>query len=818
MIPFTAFRLQGGAKVKTKSTTTNSSHHGINLELNSILCKDSSIVQEQNENTSLLKKNSTIVYEKRKNLVFLTASRMKASLVCGLCFIFIFQSFISLNENHEKYDNHGSIQTTKHIYSTFLHFQNEKTDAFLNSSQHPNYESFASGQFNKNVNTKPQIEMWLNKQRISFHESLTLSFEYKDTKEHFETLLDSDIVSLDCPQNEIDPSKFYDIATIKQIHKMNSKTFQLGYNQSKEYDAKISNRINSESFQFLWRYSNPFNNEIDFSHLTPNDLYVNNSNINILQWYIPSFPIIRQETCIFRLWRNTTFTNESQRYDKQYNNQVLTKNYKYYQQNQIYSYNLITQTDPIIIHNADVKPTAIHIAYTHIPTEMTIRFTTGSSEGVPVVTFIETSKLSIDKSNTLEKEDRQNRTKSSSSTTSSPILWSKISGTTISTQGSKPCEIHANDMNHPIKFQSQTFLHSVNLNHLKHDTLYTYKVGVTQKQGGIIWSKPYTFISAPAPSTYPITIVAYSHPDLSVTNLRNTQIQEWISIKNDSNDMKRFNATNTIRAIHYFGDTSHVIGAANVWEEWGAMIEPVAARIPMIIGINNDFYAFSLKCKQSDSNIKCENKRNEPQWDDFLTHDESECKQQPPNQCRISQRHDRVLWYSHNLGIVHTIMISSVHNLKKGSAQYKWLEEDLKKVNRALTPFVILESHILCYDIFDNEITNNFEQRMQPEIENLLRLYKVDLVLASHHYAYQRSCPGLFHHKCNRGGPLYIMVRTEFYSQDSVTSNPKIWTESFYPDALGYGKITAMNHSALLWELIDEKNNSNVLDYVWIKN
>lgn len=49
--------------------------------------------------------------------------------------------------------------------------------------------------------------------------------------------------------------------------------------------------------------------------------------------------------------------------------------------------------------------------------------------------------------------------------------------------------------------------------------------------------------------------------------------------------------------------------------------------------------------------------------------------------------------YSYDYGFVHFIMMSTEHDMGSGSRQYKWLEEDLKNVNRAKTPWVILAGH-----------------------------------------------------------------------------------------------------------------------------
>ena len=53
--------------------------------------------------------------------------------------------------------------------------------------------------------------------------------------------------------------------------------------------------------------------------------------------------------------------------------------------------------------------------------------------------------------------------------------------------------------------------------------------------------------------------------------------------------------------------------------------------------------------------------------------------------------------YSFDYGSVHFIMMSTEHNFTVGSRQYAWLENDLRNVNRTMTPWVILSGHRAMY-------------------------------------------------------------------------------------------------------------------------
>jgi len=57
--------------------------------------------------------------------------------------------------------------------------------------------------------------------------------------------------------------------------------------------------------------------------------------------------------------------------------------------------------------------------------------------------------------------------------------------------------------------------------------------------------------------------------------------------------------------------------------------------------------------------------------------------------------------YSYDQSLVHTVMLSSEHNMTIGSSQYVWLENDLAKVNRSITPWLVVEMHRPMYSELD---------------------------------------------------------------------------------------------------------------------
>lgn len=174
-----------------------------------------------------------------------------------------------------------------------------------------------------------------------------------------------------------------------------------------------------------------------------------------------------------------------------------------------------------------------------------------------------------------------------------------------------------------------------------------------------------------------------------------------------------------------------------------------------------------------------------------------------------------IFWYSYNLGNVHTIMLSSEHDLSPNSDQYKWFEADLSAVNRTLTPWVIVESHRPMYHIENVPRNTKVGIGMRNEFENLLFDYNVDLFLSGHYHSYFRSCAGLYQSKCNNGGPIHITVGTAGAALDDAPLLRRNWVDKFILQ-WGYGRITSLSDSELRWEFVSDIDDT-VQDQILIQ-
>lgn len=273
----------------------------------------------------------------------------------------------------------------RHTIPTLLSVVDPDTGRFLYALDVPLYKAFrnALSKSKKNLSLRrssPEIQvdapkLSLDRMETSVRQPLTLSWSM---------VKDDDIVSLHCPHDS--PHHiFQDVATMAQVQ-------------------ATSRRSGGGD---------------------PNS------------WFWAAFPILRQETCQFRLFRSTS------------NNHV----------------ELLAVSPTLHIRDSSRTPTGLHLAFSNDTSQVVVQFITGE-EGTPVAMY------GINETTT------------------------KAEGTSHTYQASDMCQAPAN-VTETGKFQPPGILHVVTLTELEPNTdAYQYKVGLAGPQG-IVWSDTFQFHSAP---------------------------------------------------------------------------------------------------------------------------------------------------------------------------------------------------------------------------------------------------------------------------------------------------------------------------------
>jgi len=150
---------------------------------------------------------------------------------------------------------------------------------------------------------------------------------------------------------------------------------------------------------------------------------------------------------------------------------------------------------------------------------------------------------------------------------------------------------------------------------------------------------------------------------------------------------------------------------------------------------------------------------------------------------------------------------------------YNWLVEDLNSIDRSITPWVVLNMHCPFYNSNTAHQGEKQTALIAEYYEDLFFDHKVNVVLAGHVHAYERSYPS-YNFEPNEDGVVYITIgdggNAEGHASTYQTPQPS-WSAYRNGDQYGYGKFTVHNETHLLWEWHENQNGIAVVsDSTWI--
>lgn len=270
-------------------------------------------------------------------------------------------------------------------------------------------------------------------------------------------------------------------------------------------------------------------------------------------------------------------------------------------------------------------------------------------------------------------------------------------------------------------------------------------------------------------------------------------------------------AAGTVDAIYHGGDISYATGFIAVWDFFLDMLTPMSAHVIYLTTVGNhesDWVDSASLYNVTDSGGECgvATTRLIPMPAPATTN-------QP--------------WWSYDVGLIHMVGLSSEHDYSIGSDQYNWLENDLKKVDRTVTPWVIFGSHRAMYlnsdyggsvtsdlVVMDNLITN---------IEPLLWKYRVNLGFYGHNHVVQRHSAVLNYTTIQPAARTFDAEGNEVWYHDNpqatvhfvVGTGGATFTKNYvtpFPDwnemvmyEYGYARVEAVNATYLNWEWVNSQ-------------
>ncbi|EDO47589.1 predicted protein, partial [Nematostella vectensis] len=366
-----------------------------------------------------------------------------------------------------------------------------------------------------------------------------------------------------------------------------------------------------------------------------------------------------------------------------------------------------------------------------------------------------------------------------------PLMTTK--GTTKTYKASDMCGEPASGS----QFMDPGFIHDVLLTDLKPSSLYYYQYGTDLVRIGM--SKLKNFTTAPLPN-----------PDVSFKFL----VYGDQGISADAHNTARYSLEeilyrNATMVIH-LGDIAYAEGYAYQWEKYFALIEPYASLVPYMVGIGNHEQDHVSGGEKDPSGAPGEGFH--PWFAPSLFHTDSggECGVPMYHRFHMPDNGNHVWWYSFNYGSLHYIMMSTEHNFTRGSRQYKWIENDLRNVDRSVTPWVLIGGHRAMYTSQKYYGDYMLSLGMRHHMDDLLNKYQVDLGLWAHFHSYERTC-AVYNGRCENNGTVHITVGTAGKQFDTNGFMPMDWSLKQMIE-FGYGRITVYSKSALLWEFITNKD------------
>ena len=368
-------------------------------------------------------------------------------------------------------------------------------------------------------------------------------------------------------------------------------------------------------------------------------------------------------------------------------------------------------------------------------------------------------------------------------------------------------------------------VHTVNVSGLPLATRIFYTVG--DDATGV--SSERSFVTSPgAGASYPYTFGVVGDPGQT------------------SNSNATFNhlaANPAIGSVFITGDLSYADGDMPRWDSWGRLIDPLASTVPTMVASGNhgeplgrpSHFARRARSLVFPRRLPVPLERTPPS---HRRHRRRRNRRRrnaatPSSPAEIdglclytaysaryasmpSTTPDGPLYYSYEVAGAHVIILASFFVYSEGSAQYEWLNADLKAVDRARTPWLFVILHAPWYT--SNTVHPTDGQLMRSTLEPVLHAAHVNAVFAGHVHAYERNV-AVFNNVADPTGAVHITIgdggnREGLYNN---WENPQPAYSAFREAFYGHGELTLVNdtHARFAWMRNDDGERVEA-DAAWI--
>jgi len=187
-------------------------------------------------------------------------------------------------------------------------------------------------------------------------------------------------------------------------------------------------------------------------------------------------------------------------------------------------------------------------------------------------------------------------------------------------------------------------------------------------------------------------------------------------------------------AVLLAGDVAYGMGSTVIWDAFARLAEPLAARVPMVVGPGNHELDWPNACRGASAETQ------RADWFNGAGDSRGEAGVPFFARFRGPAAGAHAPWGAVDLGPVHIVLWSTEHSWGAGAPQRAWLEAHLRGVDRARSPWLVLAQHRPMLNVEDFASDARVGARMAADLEPLLLEARVDAVLAGHYHAFLRTC------------------------------------------------------------------------------
>lgn len=176
-------------------------------------------------------------------------------------------------------------------------------------------------------------------------------------------------------------------------------------------------------------------------------------------------------------------------------------------------------------------------------------------------------------------------------------------------------------------------------------------------------------------------------------------------------------------------------------------------------------------------------------------------------------------WYSIDYGMFRFCIANTELDWRPGTEQYKFIEHCFSSVDRQKQPWLIFLAHrVLGYSSasFYVEEGTTEEPMGRESLQPLWQKYKVDIAMYGHVHGYERTCPvyenvcvakAASHYSGAFTATTHVVVGGGGASLADYAGLRARWSHVQDRD-YGFAKLTAFNHTALLFEYVRSRDGS----------